>query len=114
MKRIDKTNKATEEKCTDFANTIYKIRTERGITQQGLADLIGVSNRTISKWEQGTTVPDLETIKKLREKYKNDPTYCMRCWTMRCPNGSIIHAGLHVRSTKLYRSRRLSSTFLRR
>ena len=65
MKRINKTNKAAEEKCTDFANTIYRIRTERDITQQELADLIGVSNRTISKWEQGTTVPDLETIKRL-------------------------------------------------
>lgn len=65
MKRISKTNKKVEEKCSTFANTIYKIRTERGITQQELADLIGVSNRTISKWEQGTTVPDLETIKRL-------------------------------------------------
>lgn len=62
---MKRTNKTTEAKCTDFANTIYNIRKERNITQKELADLIGVSDRTISKWENGSTVPDLETIKKL-------------------------------------------------
>lgn len=62
---MKRTNKTTEAKCTDFANTIYNIRKKRDITQKELADLIGVSDRTISKWENGSTVPDLETIKKL-------------------------------------------------
>lgn len=62
---MKRTNKTTEVKCTDFANTIYNIRKERNITQKELADLIGVSDRTISKWENGSTVLDLETIKKL-------------------------------------------------
>ena len=62
---MKRTNKTTEAKCTDFANTIYNIRKERNITQKELADLIGVSDRTISKWENGSTVPDLEIIKKL-------------------------------------------------
>lgn len=62
---MKRTNKTTEAKCTDFANTIYNIRKERNITQKELADLIGVSDRTISKWENGSTVLDLETIKKL-------------------------------------------------
>lgn len=62
---MKRTNKTTEAKCTDFANTIYNIRKERDITQKELADLIGVSDRTISKWENGSTVPDLEIIKKL-------------------------------------------------
>lgn len=62
---MKRTNKTTEVKCTDFANTIYNIRKERNITRKELADLIGVSDRTISKWENGSTVPDLETIKKL-------------------------------------------------
>lgn len=62
---MKRTNKTTEVKCTDFANTIYNIRKERNITQKELADLIGVLDRTISKWENGSTVPDLETIKKL-------------------------------------------------
>lgn len=70
---MKRTNKTTEVKCTDFANTIYNIRKERDITQKELADLIGVSDRTISKWENGSTVPDLETIKKICKELKISP-----------------------------------------
>lgn len=70
---MKRTNKTTEAKCTDFANTIYNIRKERDITQKELVDLIGVSDRTISKWENGSTVPDLETIKKLCNELEISP-----------------------------------------
>ena len=70
---MKRTNKTTEAKCTDFANTIYNIRKKRDITQKELADLIGVSDRTISKWETGSTVPDLETIKKLCNELEISP-----------------------------------------
>lgn len=70
---MKRTNKTTEAKCTDFANTIYNIRKKRDITQKELADLIGVSDRTISKWENGSTVPDLETIKKLCNELEISP-----------------------------------------
>lgn len=66
---MKRTNKTTEVKCTDFANTIYNIRKERNITQKELADLIGVSDRTISKWENGSTVPD--SIVKSEKNYKD-------------------------------------------
>lgn len=75
---MKRTNKTTEVKCTDFANTIYNIRKERDITQKELADLIGVSDRTISKWENGSTVPDLETIKKLCKELKISPDYIVK------------------------------------
>lgn len=70
---MKRTNKTTEVKCTDFANTIYRIRIERNLTQKDLGDLIGVSDRTISKWENGTTVPDLETIKTLCKELDISP-----------------------------------------
>lgn len=70
---MKRTNKTTEVKCTDFANTIYRIRIERNLTQKDLGDLIGVSDRTISKWENGTTVPDLETIKTICKELDISP-----------------------------------------
>ena len=39
-----------QEKIGVFISTLRK---ERGMTQQQLADAIGVSNKTISKWECG-------------------------------------------------------------
>ena len=32
---------------------IRVLRLEKGLTQQGLAELLGVSNRAVSKWERG-------------------------------------------------------------
>lgn len=41
---------------------ITRLRRDRGLTQEELAELIGVTNSTISKWETGTNVPDVYMI----------------------------------------------------
>ena len=38
---------------------ICQLRQERGLTQQQLADRLGISNKTVSKWENGKGCPDL-------------------------------------------------------
>lgn len=45
--------------------TIKKLRTERGITQEELANKIGVSFQAVSKWETNTTTPDISIIPQL-------------------------------------------------
>ena len=40
-------------------------RKEKGMTQKDLADQIGVSDKTISKWENGNSVPDTEILTSL-------------------------------------------------
>ena len=42
-------------------------RRERGMTQRELAEALGLSNRTISKWECGDGLPDLSNILPLCE-----------------------------------------------
>ncbi len=49
---------------------ISELRKERGMTQQQLADTIGVSNKTISKWECGKGMPELSSITPLCETLK--------------------------------------------
>ena len=80
MKKIEKENKTTKEvvKSTKFANTIYSIRRDRNLTQKELADLIGVSDRTISKWENGTTVPDLCQIRNICKKLEISPSLLIK------------------------------------
>ena len=34
----------------NFGDYLYALRTEKGWTQQHLADLLGVTNKTVSKW----------------------------------------------------------------
>lgn len=38
---------------------IADLRRERGITQENLAGIIGVSAQAISKWENNATMPDI-------------------------------------------------------
>ena len=44
---------------------IYRLRTARGLSQEGLAERLGVSRQSVSKWETGAAVPDLERLMKL-------------------------------------------------
>lgn len=59
----------------DFANIILKIRNDYNLTQKQLADLIKVSDRTISKWENGQTIPDLVNIQNICETLHISPSY---------------------------------------
>ena len=39
---------------------IYKLRTKRSMTQEQLAEKIGVSRQSVSKWETDSAIPDIE------------------------------------------------------
>ena len=45
-----------------FCDKLQKIRKENNITQEGLADRLGVSRQAVSKWESGTAYPDTEKL----------------------------------------------------
>ena len=51
-----------QEKIGKF---ISKLRKEKNMTQEQLAEKLGVSNKSISRWENGTTMPDLSLMKPL-------------------------------------------------
>ncbi len=48
-----------------FAEQLNAMRKERHITQEQLAQELSVSRTTISRWESGKVLPDIETIKHL-------------------------------------------------
>ncbi len=48
-----------------IGNFITQKRKEKNLTQAKLAELLGVSNKTISKWENGKCMPDYGTIEPL-------------------------------------------------
>lgn len=45
--------------CVKIGHLISQLRKEKKLTQQNLADSLGISNKTISKWECGLGCPDL-------------------------------------------------------
>ncbi|MCM1364533.1 MAG: helix-turn-helix transcriptional regulator [Ruminococcus sp.] len=48
-----------------FGNYICQLREEHNMTQAGLAEKIGVSDKAVSKWENGQAFPRIETFEKL-------------------------------------------------
>lgn len=48
-----------------IGNFIAQKRKEKNLTQMQLAEILGVSNKTISKWENGNCMPDYSIIKAL-------------------------------------------------
>ena len=47
------------------AQTIKRLREDKGLTQATLADLIGVSSKAVSKWETSKGLPDISLIEPL-------------------------------------------------
>lgn len=52
-----------------FGAFMKTLRSEKGLTQEKLAEKYGVSNRAVSRWETGTNVPDLDILIQLSEDY---------------------------------------------
>ncbi len=48
---------------------LKQLRNEKRITQEQLAEILGVSGRTVSRWETGTNLPDLSILMQISEYY---------------------------------------------
>ena len=54
----------------NLGNNLFKARKKAGLSQEIVAEKLGVSRQTISKWETDETVPDIYQSKKLAKLYK--------------------------------------------
>ncbi len=57
---------------------IASLRAERGLTQTELGDAIGVSDKTVSKWETGGCFPDITVIPILADFFGVTTDYLLR------------------------------------
>lgn len=48
-----------------FGNYLSELRSRAGLSQSQLADLIGVTNKAVSKWEVGAAKPGIDKLRKL-------------------------------------------------
>ena len=48
---------------------IASLRKEKGYTQEELGRILGVSNKTVSRWENGNYMPDIETLRLLSKEF---------------------------------------------
>ena len=57
---------------------LVKLRKENNYTQEQLAELLGVSRQSISKWELNTAYPETEKLIKLSELYECSLDYLLK------------------------------------
>lgn len=48
---------------------LKELRRERSLTQEEAAEILGVSNRSVSRWENGVTMPDLDLLIQIAKYY---------------------------------------------
>lgn len=58
-----------QQKTGDF---LKHLRKEKGLTQEQLAERFYVSSRTVSRWETGSNMPDLDMLIELADYYDVD------------------------------------------
>ena len=58
-----------QEKIGKF---LKELRKQKGLTQEQIAEKFNVSNRTISRWENGHNMPDLDILIELSDYYEVD------------------------------------------
>ena len=50
-------------------DVIYELRTKKGLSQEELAEKVFVTRQAVSRWENGDTVPNTETLKLLSQLF---------------------------------------------
>jgi len=53
----------------NIGNNLFQARKKSGLSQETVAEKLGVSRQTISKWETNETLPDIYQSKKLSKIY---------------------------------------------
>ena len=66
-----------------FGQFLKELRKTKGLTQEQLAQVINVTNRTVSRWETGTNLPDIDVLILLSEFYNVSIDYIL-CRTDKC------------------------------
>ena len=61
----------------NYGQRISELRQSKNITQKRLADILYVTDKTISSWESNRTEPSLEMIIKLSEVLECSPSYLL-------------------------------------
>ena len=53
----------------DTKEILYELRTKKGMSQDEVAEKVFVTRQAVSRWENGETVPNTDTLKLLSELF---------------------------------------------
>lgn len=67
---------------------LYTLRTQKNMSQAYVANILGVSRQSVSKWENDDSQPDLDKITKLSDLFCVSTDYLLRDTANQPPNNS--------------------------
>lgn len=54
----------------EFKDKLAILRRERGLSQEALGEVIGISRQAVTKWELGQGYPDIDNLIKLSDTFR--------------------------------------------
>ena len=54
---------------------LRELRKEKNMTQEQLAEVFGITNRTVSRWETGSNMPDIGLLLEIADYYQLEVLY---------------------------------------
>lgn len=100
----------------NLGNKIKELRKSRGITQEQLANSIGISFQAVSKWENGIALPDI-TLAPILAGYfgiSMDELFDFNLKEMEAEIESIVDAAYPFRESDPYKSREILEAGLKK
>ena len=61
-----------------FEEKIVELRKQKGLSQEELAERLGVSRQAVSRWELGQTLPDIVNLVQLCELFGVSADYLVK------------------------------------
>ena len=55
-----------------IGSLILQLRKEKNLTQKQLSEILGVSDKTVSKWERGAGCPDISLLRDISKIFNVD------------------------------------------
>ena len=66
----------------EFSERLMILRKQAGLSQEQLADRLGVTRQSVSKWESGTALPELVKLISLSEMFGGSLDYLVKDYIM--------------------------------
>ena len=71
----------------ELKNKLKELRIAHGMTQEAVAERLGISSQTVSKWERGLLFPDITLLPKIALLFKCSIDCLLSC---------ILKRSLHI------------------
>ena len=76
----------------EFEHRLYELRRSKGISQEELANVVGVSRQAVQKWESGVSRPDMDNLLSLSSYFHVSLDYLIKGTDpLPSPEATVIH-----------------------